>query len=42
LAEIAFGNFSRHYSVARRQKAWFLPAAPSQGQKAWFLPAAYH
>jgi hypothetical protein len=28
LAEIAYGNFSGHHSVARRQKAWFLPAAP--------------
>jgi hypothetical protein len=28
LAEIACGDFSGHYSVARWQKAWFLPAAP--------------
>jgi hypothetical protein len=27
LAEIACGDFSGHYFVARRQKAWFLPAA---------------
>jgi hypothetical protein len=27
LAEIAYGNFSGHYFVARWQKAWFLPAA---------------
>jgi hypothetical protein len=27
LAEIAPGNFGGHYSVGRRQKAWFLPAA---------------
>jgi len=27
LAEIAYGNFSGHYFVARVQKAWFLPAA---------------
>jgi hypothetical protein len=27
LAEIACGNFSGHGFVARRQKAWFLPAA---------------
>jgi hypothetical protein len=26
LAEIACGNFSGHYFVGRRQKAWFLPA----------------
>jgi Domain of unknown function (DUF4266) len=31
LAEIACGNFSRHYSVGRRQKAWFLPAALALG-----------
>jgi hypothetical protein len=29
LAEIACGNFSGHYFVARGQKAWFLPGAPS-------------
>jgi hypothetical protein len=27
LAEIAYGNSSGHYFVARWQKAWFLPAA---------------
>jgi hypothetical protein len=27
LAEIAPGNFRRHYFADRRQKAWFLPAA---------------
>jgi hypothetical protein len=27
LAEIACGNFGGHYSVGRRQKASFLPAA---------------
>jgi hypothetical protein len=31
LAEIAPGNFGGHYCVARRQKAWFLPAASVQG-----------
>jgi hypothetical protein len=31
MAEIACGNFSGHYSVDRRQKAWFLPAAPVGG-----------
>jgi hypothetical protein len=31
LAEIAPGNFRGHYFVGRRQKAWFLPAAPMQG-----------
>jgi hypothetical protein len=31
LAEIAPGNFRGHYFVARRQKAWFLPAAPMRG-----------
>jgi hypothetical protein len=25
------GNFSGHYSVARGQKAWFLPVASMQG-----------
>jgi hypothetical protein len=30
LAEIAGGDFGRHYSGFRRQKAWFLPAAPMQ------------
>jgi hypothetical protein len=28
LAEIACGDFSGHYFVDRRQKAWLLPAAP--------------
>jgi len=27
LAEIVYDDFSGHYFVARRQKAWFLPAA---------------
>jgi hypothetical protein len=31
LAEIAPGNFRGRYFVAHRQKAWFLPAAPTQG-----------
>jgi hypothetical protein len=31
LAEIACGNFSGHYFVAHRQKAWFLPAALTEG-----------
>jgi hypothetical protein len=31
LAEIACGNFSRHYFVARQQKARFLPAAQAGG-----------
>jgi hypothetical protein len=31
LAEIACGYFSGHYFVARRQKAWFLPAALAEG-----------
>jgi hypothetical protein len=33
LAEIACGDFSGHYFVARRQKAWFLSAAPEVGQR---------
>src|SRR5262249_46561124 len=32
-AEIACGNFSGHYSVDRRQKAWFLPATPRYSTK---------
>jgi hypothetical protein len=31
LAAIACGNRSGHYFVARRQKAWFLPAALAKG-----------
>jgi hypothetical protein len=43
LAEIACGDFSGHYSVGRRQKAWFLPATSPTipgWQKPRFLPAA--
>jgi hypothetical protein len=29
--KFACGNFSGHYFVARGQKAWFLPAALSDG-----------
>src|SRR5215510_3520577 len=38
LAEIAPGNFRGHYSVVRRQKAWFLPAAHT-GAPAALMPA---
>jgi hypothetical protein len=31
LAEIAPGNFRGHYSVDRRQKAWFLSATSVGG-----------
>jgi hypothetical protein len=31
LDEITCGNFIGHYSVAREQKAWFLPAAQAGG-----------
>jgi hypothetical protein len=29
--KVAYGAFSGQHFVARRQKAWFLPAAPVQG-----------
>jgi hypothetical protein len=40
MAEIACGNFSRHYSVDRRLRQAIVHGEIAKAISAWFLPAA--